>query len=202
MAWHCSSVRSSINCVPNNLKIYFSDSFHFGHNAHWDTTVNAISKTASQRLEYAHNDPFADFYSGFDLSKIYLFGIIYKTSAFSDTRLKDVCCGLKLLFLTYSFIHKEVNSSLNLSQCTLAGPVYTGMPLECHWLTQRTPGKYWETKRIFAGYTGTPLEKLSWNSPNWNATGETLNFATYTGTPLEGLWQFTQAPTPIVEHAE
>ena len=25
--------------------------------------------------------------------------------------------------------------ALTLSQCTLAGPVYTGMPLECHWLT-------------------------------------------------------------------
>ena len=94
------------------------------------------------------------------------------------------------------------NTSLTLSQCTLAGPVYTGMPLECHCMIQCTLGYHWATQRTFAGYTGTPLEKLSWNSPHWNATGETLTFAAYTGTPLEGLWQPTQAPIHIVKHAE
>ena len=74
--------------------------------------------------------------------------------------------------------------------------------LECHWLTQCTLGYHWVTQRILARYTGTPLEKLSWNSPHWNATGETLTFAAYTGTPLEGLWQPTQSPTYIVKHAE
>ena len=91
---------------------------------------------------------------------------------------------------------------LTLSQFTLAGPVYTGMPLECHWLTQCTLGYHWATQRILAGYTGTPLEKLSWNSPYWNATWEALTFAAYTGKPLEGLWKPTQAPTHIVKHAE
>ena len=75
--------------------------------------------------------------------------------------------------------------------------------LECHWLTQCTLGYHWATQRILAAYTGTPLEKLSWNSPtleciwrnlietapHWDATGET--FATYTGTPLDELWQPT-----------
>ena len=106
--------------------------------------------------------------------------------------------------------------TLTLSQCTLAGPVYTRMPLECHWWTQCTLGYHWATQRILAGYTGTPLEKLSWNSPtlnchwrnlvesapHWDATGETLTFAAYTGTPLEELWQPTHAPTHIVKHAE
>ena len=83
----------------------------------------------------------------------------------------------------------------------------TGMPLECHWLTQCTLGYHWATQQILAGYTGTPLEKLSWNSPtlechwrnlvetapHWDATGETLTFAAYTGTPLERLWQPTHA---------
>ena len=106
--------------------------------------------------------------------------------------------------------------TLTLSQCTLAGPVYTGMPLECHWLTQCTLGHHWAIQRILAGYTGTPMEKISWNSPtlechwrnlvesapHWDATGETLTFAAYTGTPLEGLWQPTHAPTHIVKHAE
>ena len=81
--------------------------------------------------------------------------------------------------------------------------------LECHWLTQCTLGYHWATQRILARYTGTQLEKLSWNSPtleyhwrnlvesapHWDATGQTLNFAAYTGTPLEGLWQLTHAPT-------
>ena len=76
------------------------------------------------------------------------------------------------------------------------------MPLECHWLTQCTLGYHWATQRILAGYTGTPLEKLSWNGPHWNATKETLTFAAYTGTRLEGLWQPAQAPTHIVKHAQ
>ena len=83
------------------------------------------------------------------------------------------------------------------------------MPLECHWLTQCILEYHWATQRILARYTGTPLEKLSWNSPtlechrrnlvettpHWDATGETLTFAAHTGTPLEG--QPTRAQTHI-----
>ena len=58
-----------------------------------------------------------------------------------------------------------MGDTLTLSQCTLAGPVYTGMPLKCHWLTQCPLGYHWATQRILAGYTGTPLGKLSWNRP-------------------------------------
>ena len=97
---------------------------------------------------------------------------------------------------------------LTLSQCTLAGPVYTGMPLVDPMYTGIPLGD--------PGYTGTPLEKHRWNSPtlechwrnlvesapHWEATGETLTFAAYTGTPVEGLWQPTHAPTHIVKHAE
>ena len=95
-----------------------------------------------------------------------------------------------------------LDPSLTLSQCTLAGPVYTGMPLECHWLTQCTLGHHWKN--------------LVETAPHWNATGQTLlnpphtgmplekllTFAAYTGTPLEGLWQPTHAQTHIVKHAE
>ena len=100
--------------------------------------------------------------------------------------------------------------SLTPSQCTLAGPVYIGMPMECHWLTQCTLGYHWTTQPSLTGYTGTRLEKLSWNSPtlechwrnrvetapHWDVTGKTLaeTFAAYTGTPLEELWQPTNAP--------
>ena len=90
--------------------------------------------------------------------------------------------------------------------------MYTGLPLECHWLTQCTLQYYWATQRILAGYTGTPLEKLSWNSPtlechwrnlvesnpHWDATGGTLTFAAYTGTPLERHWTAHTRPTHIV----
>ena len=91
------------------------------------------------------------------------------------------------------------------------GPGYIGMPLECHWLIQCTLGYHWATQQIFAGYTGTQLGNLSWNSPtlechwknlvesasHWDATGDTLTFAAYTGTPLEGLWQPTHAPKQL-----
>ena len=117
------------------------------------------------------------------------------------------------------FVARVISSlltALTLNQCTLAGPVYTGMPLECHWLTQSTLRYHCATQRMLAGYTGTPLEKLSWNSPtlechwrnlvesgpHWDATGETLTFTAYTGTPLDGLWQPTHAPTHIVKHAQ
>ena len=131
-------------------------------------------------------------------------------------------------FLTIRY--SRLSMSPTLSQCALAGPGYTGIPLECHWLTQCTLEYHWAIQRILAGHTGTPLEKLSWNSPppppppppthththtlechwrnlvestpHWYATGETLTFAAYTGTPLEGLWQPTRAPTHIVKHAE
>ena len=70
-----------------------------------------------------------------------------------------------------------------------------------HWLVQCTLECHWNATGDPV-YTGTPLEKLSWNSPtlechwrnlvesapHWDATGETLTFAAYTGTPLEGLW--------------
>ena len=131
-----------------------------------------------------------------------------------------------LLFCMYAATYSNLTSYLvpslsdvptfTLSQCTLAGPVYAGMPLECHWKTQCTLEYHWVTQRILAGYTWTPLEKLSWNSPilectwrnlvesgpHWEATGETLTFAAYTGTRLEGLWQPTHTPTHIVKHAE
>ena len=83
-------------------------------------------------------------------------------------------------------------------------PVYTGWS-SVHWNATGMP-------LVDPVYTGTPLEKLSWNSPtlechwrnlvesapHWDATGETLTFTAYTGTPLEGLWQPTHAPSHIV----
>ena len=63
--------------------------------------------------------------------------------------------------------------SNTLSQCTLAGPVYTGIPLKCHWLIQCTLGYDWATQQILQGtlghhwktwlkqpHTRMPLEKL------------------------------------------
>ena len=92
------------------------------------------------------------------------------------------------LFLKNRGIRVDEWITLTLSQCTLAGPVYTGMPLECHWLTQCTLGYHWKN--------------LVETVPHWNATGQTLTFAAYTGTLLEWLWQPTQAPTHKVKHAD
>ena len=111
----------------------------------------------------------------------------------------QIYCNLPKCPLPWASVHWLV-------QCTL----------ECHRLTQCILEYHWATQRILAGYTGTPLEKPSWNSPtmechwrnlvesapHWEATGETLTFAAYTGTPLEGQWQPTHAPTYIVKHAE
>ena len=77
-----------------------------------------------------------------------------------------------------------------MSQCTLVGPVYIRMPLECHWLTQYTLGYLWKTQRILVGYTGTPLGKLSWNYPHWNATEESLTIAA----TLEHNWRGYDSP--------
>ena len=104
------------------------------------------------------------------------------------------CCSIKIMWTTHraKHIHRStldqvfglvvwlhqstawtnmglsLVTSLTLSQCTLADPMSTGMPLECHWLTQCTLEYHWATQRIIAGYTGTPPEKLCWNSPHWN----------------------------------
>ena len=50
---------------------------------------------------------------------------------------------------------------LALCQCTLAGPVCTGMPLECHWLSETV-------------YTGIPLgDPANTCRVHWNTTGKT-----------------------------
>ena len=86
-----------------------------------------------------------------------------------------------------------MDTSFTLSQCTLVVPVYTGMPMECHWLAQCTLGHHRETQRLLAGNTGTPLEKLNWNCPtfdchwrnyeycslHWNTNGRTVTTHTH-----------------------
>ena len=69
--------------------------------------------------------------------------------------------------------------AFTLSQCTLLGPVYIGMPLECHWLTQCTLGYHWATQRILA------KKNLVETAPHWYATGEKLTLLAYIGIPLE-----------------
>ena len=115
----------------------------------------------------------------------------------------------------YSHKHRVMVGAADRFHVTMVDTVLANIPLpwasvhwlvqctlECHWLTQCTLRYHWATQRILAGYTGTQLEKLSWNSstlechwrnlvetaPHWDATGETLTFAAYIGTPLEGLW--------------
>ena len=72
--------------------------------------------------------------------------------------------------------------------------MYTGRPLECHWLNKCALGYHWETQRILAEYTRTPLEKLSWNCPtleysdycslHWNTTGGTTTAPPHTHTHI------------------
>ena len=80
--------------------------------------------------------------------------------------------------------------TLTLSQCTLAGPLYTGRPLVDPVYTGIPLGGPMST------CTGTPLEKLSWNCPtlechwrnsdycslHWNTTRGTITAHTNPGT--------------------
>ena len=91
--------------------------------------------------------------------------------------------------------------SLTLNQCTLAGPVYTGMPLECHWLTQCTLRYHWATQQIEQGSLEHHWKNLIEIAPHWNATGVTLTIAAYTGTPLEGMQQITHTQLHIVKQS-
>ena len=83
-----------------------------------------------------------------------------------------------------------IKRSLTLSQCALAGSVYTGMPLVDPVYTGILLGD----PANAAGYTGTPLEKRSWNCPTlechwrnsdhwsllWNTIGGTVTAHKYT----------------------
>ena len=73
----------------------------------------------------------------------------------------------------FLFMEDKFYLSLTLSQCTLAGPVYTGMPLECHWLTQCTLGYHWATQRYLQGTLKHHWKNFVETAPHWNATGET-----------------------------
>ena len=63
----------------------------------------------------------------------------------------------------YPSVLRASGLALTLSQCTLAGPVYTGMPLECHWLSQCTLGHHWVTRQIPVWYTRTLMKGFSMN---------------------------------------
>ena len=82
--------------------------------------------------------------------------------------------------MDFPIIIHNIGGSLTLSQWTLVGPVYTGTPLERHWLTQSTLEYHWVIQWILAGYIGTPLKNFVETAPQWNATGETQTIAAYT----------------------
>ena len=73
-------------------------------------------------------------------------------------------------------------TSLALSQCTLAGQVYTGMLLECHWLTQCTLGYHWATQRILHGTLEHHWKNWIENALHWNTTGGIIAAHTHTHT--------------------
>ena len=81
----------------------------------------------------------------------------------------------KAMIYSTRVVHAFWNvTTLTLSQCTLAGPVYTGMPLECHWLTQCTLEHHWKNWK--QPHTGMPLEKLSWIRPTLGCHWRNSNF--------------------------
>ena len=113
--------------------------------------------------------------SGFGLPKIFhlrgYVDVLYPPEIHTSPPTNLICICLAQHRCRWGIMY-----SLTLSQCTLAGPVYTGMPLECHWLTQCTLGYHWATPLILAGYTGTPLEKFSWILPTLGCHWRNSNF--------------------------
>ena len=77
----------------------------------------------------------------------------------------------QFFFQSYSSEHWGLSSTLTLRQCTLAGPVYSGMLLGCHWLSQCTLGYHWATQRILQGTLKHHWKNLVESAPHWNATG-------------------------------
>ena len=78
-------------------------------------------------------------------------------------------CGIpQVISLSTDFV-----PALTLSQCTLAGPVYTGKPLECHWMTQCTLGYHWAPSEYLQGTLEHHWKNLVETAPHWNATAET-----------------------------
>ena len=107
--------------------------------------------------------------------------VLLKITEFNTSYLLASCHSLPVA-LKCMFEMNRINA-LTLSQCTLAGPVYTGMPLKCHWLTQCTLGYHWATHRRL-GTLEHHWKNLVETAPHWNATGETKLNPPHTGMPL------------------
>ena len=112
-----------------------------------------------------------------------LYWRIHASLGLNETNLCVFDCYTVLMEVTRLYIVCFNEGSLTLSKCTLAGPVDTGMPPECHWLTQCTLGYHWTTQRILAWYTETPLEKtLNFYRLHWNTTGGIVTAHTHPST--------------------
>ena len=75
-----------------------------------------------------------------------------------------------------------------LCQCILAVPVYTVMPLECHWSTQCALGHHWATHRMLQGTLEHHWKNVVETALHWNNTEETLTITANIGTPLNCHW--------------
>ena len=77
-----------------------------------------------------------------------------------------------IVFIQMKLQNARFIITLTLSHCKTACPVYTGMTLKCHWLTQCTLEHQWN-------------KNLVETVPHWNTTGKNLFTVPYTETPLE-----------------
>ena len=75
-----------------------------------------------------------------------------------------------------------------LCQCILAAPMYTAMPLKCHWSTQCALGHHWATQRMLQGTLEHHWKNVVETALHWNNTEETLLQPT-----LEHHWIFTDS---------
>ena len=77
-----------------------------------------------------------------------------------------------LAILTQNSTASCPRDTLTLSQCTLAGPVYTGMPLECH--ATGWPSVHWDTTGLPSEYLQGTLEQHWENIVETAQTGMAL----------------------------
>ena len=76
-----------------------------------------------------------------------LFGNLLKSdSRFIKLTGKQPFCCFLLFRISVTF-----SQCLHWPVCTLAGPVFTRLPLECHWLTQYTLGYSWGQHGAYLG---------------------------------------------------
>ena len=136
-----------------------------------------------------------------EFTHLFCLSYSYCSFIFNHDVQKNKCYDLssRVIFLMINIIYYGVNGpelgnmkNTLIRLCTMAVTITLSQStLECHWNATVWPSVHWDTigwpQWTLAGYTGTPLEKLSWNCPtlecHWsNSDDWSLQWTTAGGT--------------------